>query len=235
MISTTSIRRRYGLITFLIWFATALPLALSVLLVQGRGLSLSEIGLVMGIYSLTVVLLEVPTGGLADAAGRKRVALLAYALQAVSSVLLLLAFSFPAFLVAMLVYGAGRALSSGSLDAWFVDELQGANPDVDLQPALARVETISLFALGAGTLAGSLLPALFAALPADGTAVWTPLATPLVAALGVRIVLLFAITLLVHESRTAAQQTGWRAGLLAIPACCVIRSRSAGQTSAWSC
>ncbi|MEZ4517227.1 MAG: MFS transporter [Chloroflexota bacterium] len=217
LISSTSLRRRYGLITFLIWFATALPLALSVLLIQARGLSLSEIGFVMGAYSLIIVLLEVPTGGLADAIGRKRVALLAYALEALSSILLLVAFSFPAFLVGMMVYGVGRALSSGSLDAWFVDELQAADSEVRLQPELAAIETVTLLALGSGTLIGSILPQLFSALPPDGTAILTPLATPIIGSFVVRIVILVAIALLVHETREIADDSGWRAGLRTAP------------------
>jgi MFS family permease len=216
-ISTRSIRARYYAVTFLIWFSTALPLALTVLLMRARGLSLSQIGFVMGAYSLIIVLLEVPTGGLADAVGRVRVALVAHALAAVSSLALLPAFSFPAFLGAMVLYGVSRALSSGALDAWFVDALQAADPDVDLQPALAGAEIVALLALGLGTILGSALPRLFPALPADGTAVLTPLAIPLVAALGVRLLLLPAIALFIREARPTGGAS-WREGFRAVPA-----------------
>jgi MFS family permease len=216
-ISTRSIRRRYAAITFLNWFGTALPLALSVLLMQARGLSLAQIGFAMGAYSLVIVLLEVPTGGLADAVGRKRVALVAYALTALSSLGLLLAFSFPAFLGVWVLYGISRALSSGALDAWFVDALRAADPGIDLQPPLAEIETVTLLALGLGTLIGGALPRLFPALPADGAAVLTPMAVPVVAALGVRLLLLPAVALLVHEPRPAGGAS-WRAGFRAVPA-----------------
>ena len=146
-----AIRARYYTITFLVWFSTALPLALSVLLAQARGLSLFEVGFALGVYSLTIVLLEVPTGGLADSVGRKRVALLAFVLAALYNLAFLLAFSFPALLLAMILYGVSRALSSGALDAWFVDALQAADPQVDLQPALAGAESVSLLALALGT------------------------------------------------------------------------------------
>lgn len=211
-----SIQRRYYLITFLTWFAVALPLSLSVLLAQARGMTLTQVGFALGLYSLTVVLLEVPTGGLADAAGRKRVALLAFALAAAYNVAFLFAFTFPAFLLAMVLYGVSRALSSGALDAWFVDALQAADPAVDLQPSLAGVETVSLLALGLGAVGGSALPRVFAFLPPDGTAVLTPLSTPLLAALVVKLVLLAAIALLVHEDRPAAGRS-WRAGFTAVP------------------
>lgn len=216
-LTVRAVRARYYVITFLIWFATALPLALSVLLAQARGLSLFEVSFALGLYSLTVVLLEVPTGGLADAVGRKRVALLAFVLAALYNVAFLLAFSFPTLLLAMILYGVSRALSSGALDAWFVDALQAADANVDLQPALAGAETAGLLALGLGTMAGGVLPKLFAGLPADGTAVLTPLAVPLVAALAIKLLTVAAIAVLVREERPAGGGS-WYAGFRAVPA-----------------
>ena len=219
--SVRAIRRRYYAITFLVWFATALPLSLSVLLAQARGIGLGEVGLALGVYSLTIVALEVPTGGLADAVGRKRVALLAFALAALYNLAFLLAFSFPTLLLAMVLYGVSRALSSGALDAWFVDALQAADPNVDLQPALAGAETVSLAALGLGTLIGGVLPRLFAGLPPDGTAVVTPLAVPIIAALAVKLLLVVAVARLIHEPRpvggASGHDTSWRAGFRAVP------------------
>ncbi len=212
-----AIRVRYYLITFLVWFSTALPLAVSVLLAQARGLSLFEVGLALGIYSLTIVLLEVPTGGLADAVGRKRVALLAFALAALYNLAFLVAFSFPMLVIAMILYGVSRALSSGALDAWFVDALQAADPQVDLQPALAEAESVSLLALALGTVIGGVLPRLFAGLPADGAAILTPLAVPLVAALALKMLLVAAVALLIHDDRPA-DGASWQAGLRAVPA-----------------
>ena len=214
--SVRSIRLRYYVITFLAWFATALPLSLSVLLAQARGIGLAQVGLALGVYSLTIVALEVPTGGLADAAGRKRVALLAFALAALYNLAFLFAFSFPTLLLAMILYGVSRALSSGALDAWFVDALLAADPDIDLQPALAGAETVALLALGLGTLLGGVLPRLFPALPPDGAAIVTPLAVPIVAAVVVKLLLIAAVALLIHEDRPAGGAS-WRAGFRAVP------------------
>lgn len=211
-----SLCARYYIIVFLTWFATALPLALTVLLAQARGLSLFEIGAALGVYSLTVVLLELPTGGLADAVGRKRVTLLALGLGTLYSLILLFAFSFPTLLLALILYGVSRALASGALDAWFVDALQATDPSVDLQPALAGAETVSLLALGLGALIGGALPRLFSGLPVDGTAVLTPLAVPIVASLFVKLVLLLAVAGLIKDDRSAASRP-WRNGLRAVP------------------
>ena len=173
MKSVRQIQRTYYLITSLFWLATGLPMALSILLAQARGLDLFQLGLLMGAYSLTIVILKVPTGGLADAIGRKRVAVMAYSCALLTGIVFLFAFSFPVMLIAFILNGIGRALSSGALDAWFVDSLQAVDPEIDLQPAFSKAGTFILLSLGIGTLLGSALPRFFDGLPPEGTAVLT--------------------------------------------------------------
>ena len=218
MNSIQHIRRTYYLIVSLFWLATALPMALIILLGQARGLDLFQVGLLMGIYSLTIVLLEVPTGGLADAVGRKRVAVVAYSFITVAGIVILFAFSFPVILAGFILTGIGRALSSGALDAWFVDTLQAADPEIDLQPALARAETFTFLALGLGTLLGSLIPRLFSGLPPDGTAVLTPFSMPILFAIVVNVLLLALTILLVKEDPTPTGANNWRQGFREVPA-----------------
>jgi len=218
MNSADYIQRVYYLIISLFWLAVALPLALIVLLVQSRGLDLFQVGLVMGAYALTIVLLEVPTGGLADAIGRKWVTVIAYGFMTFSGILILVAFSFPVVLAALVLNGIGRALSSGALEAWFVDALQAADPDLELQPTLAKAGTFTLLALGLGTLAGSAMPYLFTGLPAEGRAVFTPLSMPLVLAIFVKIILIGLTILLVKEESAAAGAGDWRRGFQQVPA-----------------
>jgi MFS family permease len=200
MLSTRSIEWRYNALTFLFWFSTALPMAVFILLAQARGMSLAQIGLLSAIYSVTIVLLEVPTGGLADTLGRGRVAALAEAVTLAGWIVFLFAFSFPTFVAAFLLNGIGRALASGSLDAWFVDRLLVADPDIDLHPRLSRAGAVTLAALGLGTVSGGLIVRAFSFLPPDGTAVLTPFAAPGLIALPLRVVLLLAILVLIRDA-----------------------------------
>ncbi len=195
-----SVRRTYYLVTSLTWFGNILPMAIGVLFVRSRGFSLLDVGLFTAVYSLTVALLEVPTGGLADTIGRKRVALLAGALAMASSVLLLMTFSLPVLLAYSVVFGASRALGSGALEAWFVDAQQAIDPDVDLQPPFAVAGTFELFALAAGTLLGGFLPTWFAHLPTTEGQVLSPLAVPILASLGVKALALVVIAVTVRET-----------------------------------
>ncbi|MFO7544059.1 MAG: MFS transporter [Trueperaceae bacterium] len=204
-----SVRRTYYFVTSLTWFGNVLPMAIGVLFVQSRGFSLLDVGLFTGIYALTVALLEVPTGGLADTIGRKRVAMLAGALAMASSAMLLVTFSLPMLLAYAVVFGASRALGSGALEAWFVDAQQAIEPDVDLQPPFAMAGTFELFALAAGTLLGGFLPTWFAHLPTIEGHIVSPLATPILASLGVKLLALVAILTLVRETPTEGAKTSY--------------------------
>jgi DHA1 family quinolone resistance protein-like MFS transporter len=217
MKSLRSIERRYALILFLFWFSTALPMALFILLAQARGMSLAQLGLLTAIYSATIFLLEVPTGGLADAWGRRRVALLGEAVTLAGWGIFLVSFSFPSFLVAFLLNGVGRALASGTLEAWFVDSLQAIRPDVDLHPRLSRTGAVAFVALGLGAVCGGAIARGFSFLPADGTAILTPLASPGLVAIVLRLGLMAAIALLVREPEDRFHAASWRRGIAEVP------------------
>ena len=164
------------------------------------------------------MLLELPTGGLADAVGRKKVALLANSINVLAGVVIFFSFSFWGFLLGMILMGVARALNSGALDAWYVDSLQTADPDIDLQPALAQAGTVTLLALGAGTLLGGALPTLFSGLPAGELALTSPLSTTLLASLVIQFILLAVIATAVHEPpRSEDGQADWRSGFLSVP------------------
>ena len=212
-----SVERRYALILFLFWFSTALPMSMFILLAQARGMTLGQLGLLTALYSATVFLLEVPTGGLADAWGRRRVALLGEAVTLAGWGVFLVSFSFPSFLVAFVLNGIGRALASGTLDAWFVDSLQAIQPGVDLHPRLARTGAITFIALGLGAVCGGAIARGFAFLPPDGTAILTPLASPGLVAVVLRFALIVAIACLVHEPEHRLQAASWRRGIAEIP------------------
>ena len=76
-LDTRGARRRYLVLIGLRWLPTGLLIPVTVLLALSRGLSLTEIGLVFSLQGLVVLVLELPTGGLSDALGRRPVLILA--------------------------------------------------------------------------------------------------------------------------------------------------------------
>jgi hypothetical protein len=87
---------------------------------------------------LLVLLLELPTGGLADALGRKPVLVLATGVNLASLLLLSFADSLGLLLAGFALQGIYRALDSGPLESWYVDALLAADPDADLERGLGH-------------------------------------------------------------------------------------------------
>ncbi len=155
---------RYAFLVGLLELAIAVPMPVLVLHMTGRGLDLAVIGLAFTLRAVLVVLLELPTGGLADAIGRRPVAL-ASQLFTMASFAALLFVAGPALaLVYALLQGIGAALHSGALDAWYVDELKRLEHDVELEPHLATVNVFQAVGMLLGTALGGALPSLTAGL-----------------------------------------------------------------------
>ncbi|MDR1893970.1 MAG: MFS transporter [Spirochaetales bacterium] len=156
---------RYSAVLFFFWFPLGMIIPISILFMQSRGLTLSQCSLVMAVYSAAIIILELPSGTLADLWGRRRIYLLSQLFILASSTLMLFSRSLILLMLAQICGGISRALSSGSLEAWFVDEYQKQSPEGNLQKTLAATNTVTLFSLALGTLTGGLLPDWFASAP----------------------------------------------------------------------
>ena len=155
---------RYATLVGLLELAIAVPMPVLVLHMTGRGLDLTLIGMAFTIRALLVVILELPTGGLADAIGRRPVALASQLFTLASFVLLLFVTGPLTALAYAVLQGIGSALHSGALDAWYVDELNQLDPEVPLQQHLALVEVAQAGGMLLGSALGGLLPSLTAGL-----------------------------------------------------------------------
>jgi MFS family permease len=153
--------RVYQIHQFLDRFAMGLTVSVVALALSDRGMDLFQISILFGMYSLTAMAMELPFGGLADNIGRKPVFLAAVIASMVSLALFLSTSVFPVLALSFAFIGFGRALRSGTLDAWFVETFQSAAPNVDIQPALARAQWANAMGLAMGAVVGGLLPDIF--------------------------------------------------------------------------
>ncbi|WP_411890290.1 MFS transporter [Yoonia sp. SDW83-1] len=143
---------------FLDRFAMGLTVAVVALALTDRGMDLLQISLLFGVYSLTTMAMELPFGGLADSIGRKPVFLTAVVASLISLALFLSTRDFEVLALSFAFIGFGRALRSGTLDAWFVETFKAAAPNVDVQPALAKAQWANAVGLAIGAVLGGLLP-----------------------------------------------------------------------------
>ena len=153
--------RVFQLHQFLDRFAMGLTVAVVALALADRGMDLLQISLLFGVYSLTTMAMELPFGGLADSIGRKPVFLTAVVASLISIVLFLSTSDFYVLALSFAFIGFGRALRSGTLDAWFVETFKATAPNVDVQPALAKAQWANAVGLAIGAVLGGLLPDIF--------------------------------------------------------------------------
>lgn len=146
---------------FLDRFAMGLTVAIVALALIDRGMDLFQISLLFGVYSVTTMTMELPFGGLADNIGRKPVFLSAVVASLVSLGLFLSTSDFYVLALSFAFIGFGRALRSGTLDAWFVENFKAMAPDVDIQPALAKAQWANAMGLAFGAICGGFLPDAF--------------------------------------------------------------------------
>ena len=128
---------------------------------------------------------------------------LVYLIGTLALIALLFVTDIKTALIYAVCLGLAQALSSGSLEAWFIDQIKLDNPDVDLQPYLAREGVIETTANAVGALIGGLLPVLII--------YWNigvePLAAPLILSLIVRGGAFFALLTLIPSDAPEASAT----------------------------
>ena len=205
------IQLSFGLIAFLYWLGTGLPMAILALFYLARGIDLFGIGVCFASYAVTVAVFEIPTGGLADVVGRRRVTIMACLCMAAGTLLVLFSYSLVLFMAGGVLYGWSRALLSGSLEAWFVDACKAVDPQSDIQRGLALANTGTLLGLGLGLLTGGFLPRLFSHLPPESEAVISPLSTTMIASLGVQALVFFTVLGLMKEPPRSGQRSVMKA------------------------
>ena len=196
-LSAASARRRYLALIGLRWLPTGLLIPIMTLLALSRGLSLTEIGFVFSLQGLVVLGLELPTGGLSDALGRRPVLLLASVVGLASLGLLIVADSVALFAAAAVLQGVYRALDSGPLEAWYVDAALAADPDTTIETGLSVGGSIASLGIAAGALTSGALIALHPIASLDA------LVLPMLVAFGLGLFNLAAIAVLMTETRVA--------------------------------
>ena len=207
-------RRLVGL-TALRWLPVGLTTPITVLLAQARGLTLGEIGVLFTVHGVLVVALELPTGGLADALGRRPVVVAGAVLHIAACLLFATATSFAGFLAAIVALGIGRVLDSGPAEAWYVDTVHRLDPGADVAPGLAKHSAADGGSLAVGAVVGGFLPALLGSSGATG------LALPYLGAAVLDVVFIVAVVRLLTEDRPPREGSvgsTLAAGVRALPA-----------------
>ena len=206
-LTAVAARRVLMLLSFTRWFPVGLTIAVSTLLPLERGMSLAQIGVIFAMQGFVVLGLELPTGGFADALGRRPVLLASAVVALVSGLLFVTAHTFAAFVVALLLQGVFRALDSGPLEAWYVDTAHADDPATKVEDGLSRAGMVLGLAIASGALISG---GLIAWDPIDSM---TALELPYWCALVLFLLHLVAIVVFVKEPRTHLDASGFSGAL----------------------
>lgn len=148
----------YSLIYFLNSYINGLLVPVLSLVLMDKGASLSNLSLIMGMYAVTVVVFELPTGIMADMIGRKKTFCISLIISLISSLFLLFGGSIAAVCIAIVLQGLTRAISSGSFEALFIDSYIDAFGKDALHKVTTRLSVLDALGLSAGALTGGLFP-----------------------------------------------------------------------------
>jgi MFS family permease len=208
-VTARSLVRRFVVLRALRWLPLGVALPFLVLLPQDRGLGLGAIGLAWAVHGTVAIVLEVPSGGLADAIGRRTALILGGLLTSAGLTGLAVARGLGGFVAAMVAIAAGRALMSGSLEAWFVDELHTLDPGAALHRPLAAGSMAEGLGSAAGAAIGGFVPLLASGLPASGDAPLVELSLPMLVA-GAAAAVYTVVVMRYVDEPPRRRGAGWR-------------------------
>ncbi len=148
----------YSLIFFLNSYLSGILVPVLSLILLDKGASLSNLSIILGLYAFTVIILELPTGIIADVFGRKKSFCLSVIVSILSLVTLLFGRGIIFLCLGMMLYGLSRALASGSFDAMFIDYYIDNYGKDKLHNITTRLSVLEALGMSAGALSGGFFP-----------------------------------------------------------------------------
>ena len=136
-------------------FGASFIFATYVTFLLSRGLNLLEVNLVNMTYFATVLLMEIPTGAIADVYGRKVSYVMSSLLLAGGFFIYGVSGSLLGFIIAEMTAAIGKTCESGAYQAWLVDSLKHEGCKKPLNHVLARENAISTVAGVCAAIIGS--------------------------------------------------------------------------------
>jgi MFS family permease len=151
------------IIKFSQWMLLVMPI--SFLFYKSNGLELHQILTLQSAYSLAIVLLEIPTGYLADRWGRKNTMIIGALLGFAGYFIYSVSHNFYSFLCAELVLGVGQSFVSGTDSAMLYDSLLSLKQKKKYSLLEGRMSAFGNFAEALAGILGGLMAVVSLRLP----------------------------------------------------------------------
>ena len=121
------------------------------------GMNLAQIGLLEGIYHVTSMIFEIPSGAIADLLGRKKSIVVSKICIAVSCLIMLYSRNFWLFALSFFIQALGNNFNSGSEEALIYDSMKAVGEEDRYIGVNGRLNVIIEVAQGIATVAGGVL------------------------------------------------------------------------------
>jgi len=122
-----------------------------------KGMNLLEVGMLEGIYHITSLLMETPTGAIADLFGRKSSRIIGLFFRIVSAILMVTSQSFLGCAVAFVLTALSNNFESGAAEALVYDSLKSVTKEGDFMKITGRLEVIFQLSSVIGLLLGGFI------------------------------------------------------------------------------
>jgi MFS family permease len=127
-----------------------------------KGCTIDTLGLVAAIASLSIVVFEFPSGILSDLVGQKKIYLFALLVSIAGYAVILMTNSVLGLVAGFSLYGIGRAFSSGSVEALFINNYIRKEGKEKLHILISWMNSGEIIGLASGALVGGFIPTIWA-------------------------------------------------------------------------
>lgn len=131
--------------------------AIWMIYLSSKGLSLSQLGILEGIFHVTCFLCEVPTGAIADMFGRKFSVVLGRMSAVISTILMIFSTNIIGFTIAFIFSGLSYTLNSGSGESLTYDSLKELNIENQYKKVAGNINFLIEIAQGIAIIIGGIL------------------------------------------------------------------------------
>ena len=117
----------------------------------------ASVGIILGVMTAISILMEVPSGALADLVGKKYALMLAFALLSIGELLMSQISDFNGALIAIIFIAIGNSMISGTIEAFAYDSLKENSLDKYYDRFVSRKGALSSIAYAIATVVGGLM------------------------------------------------------------------------------
>jgi len=137
------------------WFNLVMPIV--VLFYHDNGLSMSQIFMLKSVYSIPMVVFELPSGYLSDVWGCRKTLIFGSLMGTLGITIYSISSDFASFAVAEVILGVGFSFVSGADSALLYDSLKAENREKEYIKFEGRITSVGNFAEALAGVAGGLL------------------------------------------------------------------------------